>query len=219
MRRQGGAAGRKRVRLNRFWLCSLCLAALLVFALVKLEGRIRPVARRAAEYACQARAAQWTQQVVAGCLNEQAALFENLYTVRYDAAGGVQSASVDAAGLAALQYALESELTRSLEAGEMDFSIPLGTLSGLQIFSGRGPEIRVRVVPLAHVDSRVDSSFMAAGINQTQLRTDLVFTVHMCALLAGEQVEASAQSEICVAQLFVVGQTPQFFVEGADAAG
>lgn len=215
MRRQNSAAGRKKGKLNRFALCPLLLSALLLFSLVKLEQKIRPVARTMAEYECRERAVRWMQAAVGDCLRRSPELLEDLYILRYDETGLVQSAETDTAKLARLQYTLEGDLTQAMEEGATDFSIPLGTLLGLQLFSGCGPDITVKVIPLSHVESRVETGFTAAGVNQTKLQTDLVFSVQMCAVLAGMQVETTAQSTICVAQVLIVGQTPEFFVEGS----
>ena len=212
-------AMRRRGPAHRFALCALVLTALLLFSLVKLEQKIRPVARSMAEYECKERAVRWMQTAVADCLQNSPELLEDLYILRYDETGQVQSAVGDAARLTRLQYALESDLTQSMEEGEADFSIPLGTLLGLQLFSGRGPDISVKVIPLSHIESRVLTGFVSAGVNQTKLQTDLVFSMELCAVLAGMQVETTAQSTICVAQLLIVGETPQFYLQGADSSG
>lgn len=214
MRRQSSGTGRKKGKVNKFILCALLLAVLLVFSLVKLEQRIRPVARLMAEYECRERAVLWMQAAVGDCLRQSPELLEDLYVLRYDAAGQVQSAEANTADLTRLQYALEGHLTRSMEEGAADFSIPLGTLLGLQLFSGRGPNITVKVIPLSHVESQVETSFTDAGVNQTKLQTDLVFSVQLCAVLAGMEVETAAHSSICVAQVLIVGETPQFYMEG-----
>lgn len=215
MLRQNCAPGRKKTKLSRFGLCVLLLFALLLFSLVKLEQKIRPVARTMAEYECRERAVLWMQAAVGDCLRHSPELLESLYFFRYDSSGQVQSVQADTAKLASLQYMLEGELTRSMEEGAADFSIPLGTLLGLQLFSGYGPDITVKVIPLSHVESRVETGFTAAGVNQTKLQTDLVFSVQLCAVMAGMQVETTAQSTVCVAQAIIVGETPQFYLEGA----
>lgn len=218
MRRQNYTAVKSSAKRHRFAVCVLLLAALLLFSLVKLEQKIRPVARLMAEYECKERAVRWMQTAVADCLRDSPELLEGLYAVRYGQTGQVQSAEADTVRLAQLQYTLESDLTQSMEEGGADFSIPLGTLLGLQLFSGRGPDINVKVIPLSHVESQVETGFTDAGVNQTKLQTDLVFTVQLCAVLAGMQVETTAQSTVCVAQLLIVGETPQFYVQGADSS-
>lgn len=215
MRRQTRTVNPKKKKANRFFLCVLLLASLLLFSLAKLEQQIRPVVRTMAEYESRERAVRWMQTAVGNCLRQSPELLEDLYHLRCDDAGQVQSVEADTARLARLQYTLESDLTRRMEEGAADFSIPLGTLLGLQFFSGLGPDITVKVIPLSHVESRAGTGFTAAGVNQTKLQTDLVFSVQLCAILAGFQVETTAESTVCVAQLVIVGETPQFYMEGA----
>ena len=135
MQRRGFVTDVKKQKRSRFGLCVLLLAALLVFSLVKLEQKIRPVARVMAEYECKERAVRWMQSAVADCLRDTPELLEDLYLLQYDSAGRVQSAEADASRLAQLQYMLESDLTQSMEEGAADFSVPLGTLLGLQLFA------------------------------------------------------------------------------------
>ena len=118
MRRQNSEAGRKKGKLNRFALCALLLSALLLFSLVKLEQKIRPVARTMAEYECRERAVRWMQAAVGDCLRRSPELLEDLYILRYDETGLVQSAETDTAKLARLQYTLEGDLTQAMEEGK-----------------------------------------------------------------------------------------------------
>ena len=215
MRRRGGTPCQRHVKKSGYRLWVLLLATLLLFSLIKLEQKMRPVAQTMAEYECRERAVRWMQAAVGDCLRQSPELLEDLYVFRYDEKGQVQSVQADTAKLTSLQYMLEGDLTHSMEEGAVDFSIPLGTLLGLQLFSGRGPDIAVKVIPLSHVETRVETGFSAAGVNQTKLQTDLVFSVQLCAVLAGMQAQTTAQSTICVAQAVIVGETPQFFMEGS----
>lgn len=211
---------RPRLRLrHKFLICVLFLLGLLAFSLVKLEQKIRPVAATVAAYECRANAVRLMQAAVNQSLLETPQLYENLYDVQYDSAGAIQSVAVNSLNMTSLQYQLETMLAHTLEQGGAGFGVPLGTLTGLQIFAGRGPAVAVKVIPLSHVESQVVSGFTSAGVNQTKLQIDLKFTAKLCAVLAGVQTQTSVETQICVAQLLIVGKTPQFFAQGADFAG
>ncbi len=45
--------------------------------------------------------------------------------------------------------------------------IPLGTISGIQLFNGRGPKIKVRIFPVGVAEAEFRSEFLSAGVNQT----------------------------------------------------
>ena len=38
-------------------------------------------------------------------------------------------------------------------------------------------------------------------------------------MLAGAQAETTVTSEVCVAQMLIVGQVPEFYAQGGDLAG
>ena len=96
-------------------------------------------------------------------------------------------------------------------------SIPLGTLSGIQFFSGLGPKITVQVQPLSLVTSQVRSNFSQAGVNQTRLEITICFSVQIGALLAGEVIPVDIQSEILAAQVLIVGEVPQLYAQNGWA--
>ena len=77
--------------------------------------------------------------------------------------------------------------------------------------------MNVKVIPLSHTNSRLDSTFSEAGVNQTQLQTDLVLSVELCCVLAGMQGGTEARCQGRAAQIVIVGETPQFYVQGAGS--
>ena len=104
---------------------------------------------------------------------------------------------------------------RLLSVPKQDVSIPLGTLLGWQIMAGRGPDIPLQVVPASFVESTIVDSLETAGINQTQHRIFIRFTVEMSAILPGYSTEVIVENEVCVAQTLIVGKVPQVYASGA----
>ena len=46
----------------------------------------------------------------------------------------------------------------------------MGTVSGMYVFSGRGPNLKIKVIPKGIVKPILKSEFTPAGINQTRHR-------------------------------------------------
>ena len=59
----------------------------------------------------------------------------------------------------------------------------------------------------------VSDSFVSAGINQTQHRVCIRFTVEMSAILPGYSTSVDVTDEVCVAQTLIVGQVPEFYAQ------
>ena len=51
--------------------------------------------------------------------------------------------------------------------GEQGISIPIGTIIGGQLLSGRGPSVRIKFEPVGSVTTDFMTEFEDAGINQT----------------------------------------------------
>ena len=158
--RRAGPKNRKRK--YRWKLAGVLLAAAALFAAV--DSQLRPVVETMAQYQCR------VVSVIA--INE--AVMDELEKM-----GNVELDSVEMNRLKArLTEAVSNRLT-GLE--NQDVAIPLGTLLGWQLLAGRGPDIHLQIVPASFVESEVVDTLESAGINQTQHRVCIRFTVEMSA--------------------------------------
>lgn len=193
-------------------LLSAFLFAVLVFLLMALEHNLRPAAKTVASMKSREVSVNVMQLAVRTLLEEQPRLLDGLFAVRQDSAGHVTGAVCDPASLARIQNTLEGAVSESLQSSPLlKFSVPAGTLSGMQLLAGLGPGIPVQAVPLSAVQSRVETQLTSGGINQTVLEVDVVVSVEMGTLLAGSRMQETVESRIRAAQLMVVGDVPQFY--------
>ena len=135
---------------------------------------------------------------------------ENLLKTEKDEQGRISMVSADAAEMNEIVYEcvqLAQEKIYQLE--QQKISIPLGNALGSKLFSGMGPELKVGVLPMGAVSAEYFTEFYAAGINQTQHRVCIRFTVEMSAILPGYSTSVDVTEEVCVAQTLIVGQVPE----------
>lgn len=108
---------------------------------------------------------------------------------------------------------LSMVLNKVSELAAEDFSIPFGNLTDIDILSGRGPDITVRVLSVGAVNAAFQHQFSDAGVNQTlhQIMLDISVTVQI--LLPGETVETPVQTQVCVAETVIVGEVPSTYLQ------
>jgi len=94
-----------------------------------------------------------------------------------------------------------------------DFSIPLGNLTDVDLFSGRGPEVTVDVLSTGAVRADFSHEFVEAGVNQTLHRIMLDLEVVVQILLPGETIELPVETRVCIAETVIVGQVPNTYLE------
>lgn len=95
-----------------------------------------------------------------------------------------------------------------------DVDIPLGTLSGVPLFSEKGPKVNITVSPVGTVNCTFTSTFQSAGINQTlhRIYINVESVVDLIIPTAHMQVETCTPILLC--ESIIIGKVPQTFLQG-----
>lgn len=197
---------RKTGRLFRFMVFLLALA----IGIVLLDMRARPELCRLAQNKAQQLAGQLAAQAVSEAMSgeEQTDLVE----VRRQEDGTVASIQTNGAAAARLKSQVEQRLFAAFSSSQQPgFSIPLGALTGLSLFSSTGPDLSFSLFQVGTPLVEWESALESAGINQTVHRLYLSVTLKVDALFAGITVSAQSSTRYLAAETVVVGEVPQFF--------
>ena len=98
----------------------------------------------------------------------------------------------------------------------MDFDqlgIPIGSLVVPEFFSGKGPEIPVRILTIRNSEASFFSEFSEAGINQTMQKLNMQVNIDVAVLILGSVEEFTISSQVVVAETVIVGQVPDMFLQ------
>lgn len=191
------------------------LITLLLFGVFcsRVGGRLRPVIETMALSSVRGRISETTADAVAACVTEQGLAYHDFITVERDSNGSITSLTSNLSAASLLKRDLVAFMTAELDQlRQEDFGIPLGTLTGWMIFSGKGPEIRVKLLTIGDVAVQMQHNFCEAGINQTlhQVYLDVSVTVYI--MIPGETLSTTADSSVCVAETVIVGQVPDTYL-------
>ncbi len=94
-----------------------------------------------------------------------------------------------------------------------EIGIPLGSLFFPELFSGKGPEIPVKILSIRNSDATFESSFTQAGINQTMHQLRMCVLVDVSVLVLGDTVSFSVESDVVIAETIIVGAVPDTFFQ------
>ena len=211
-RRPAVTVSKRRVILFRLFL--VFCAAFAVFSV--LDNRLRPVITTMAQYQCRVVSVLAMNEAVMEELNEVQDIEQALVEVDKAPDGTVSAIEINSVEVNRLKTRLtDAVANRLLSVPKQDVRIPLDTLLGWQIMAGRGPDIPLQVVPASFVQSTIVDTLETAGINQTQHRIFIRFTVEMSAILPGYSTSVTVENEVCIAQTLIVGKVPQFYASGS----
>lgn len=184
-----------------------------IFELIQLDRVVRPFVQEVLVYHCKNRAMRMVQEVFDGLVDQQGYLFEGLYQTNQTQDGQIQSIHVDGLVVNHLEDALVQRVNEILEDDfQMTFSIPVGTLTGIQMFNDKGPSLTVKAVPISYAKSNMDTQFVSAGINQTRWELTICVQVELGLVYAGQVYPVQVETDLMAGQIWVVGQVPQVSV-------
>jgi len=84
------------------------------------------------------------------------------------------------------------------------------------LFSGRGPKIPIKIVPLGTVSTSFSNQFTAAGINQTRHQIMMDIVVDISILLPGYQTGTQVTTQVTIAETVIVGAVPDSYFQMQD---
>ncbi len=93
------------------------------------------------------------------------------------------------------------------------FNIPLGTLLGSRLFSAKGPDIEIQIIPLGTVATELTQKFTSVGINQTlhSLYLDVRISVKIASPFSSTEIDVA--TNVCIAETIIIGDVPFAYLD------
>ena len=190
---------------------SYILLAVLILLAAVTAVMVQELSEHFAEIA-EFRSREAATDVMTAAVDETLSLCgdDTLYRINNDSSGRVISAQLNTAAANRLKNTLTREIELGLEEmGDEGVLIPLGTLLGIPVFSGRGTSLRLGVQQLGAVDSEFSSSIESAGINQTRLTVYVKVTAEIRIILPDGHKDISISEDYIINDSIIVGDIPQ----------
>lgn len=105
----------------------------------------------------------------------------------------------------------ESVMERVGTVSSAELAIPVGSLSGIFLLSGRGPDIHIKILSVGSPETSFENCFTDAGINQTRHRIVLHIAVTVRILMPGYTSVTTVNSTLAVVETVIVGEVPETY--------
>lgn len=135
--------------------------------------------------------------------------YETLVTIEKRQDGAVTAVQTDIAAVNRLKTDILKRVDQRLEnLSTEELGVPIGSVILPELFSGRGPDIPVRVIAVRASDASFLNSFTAAGINQTLHRITIEVNVVITILTWTGTQNVTVQTSVLAAETVIVGTVP-----------
>lgn len=196
-------------------------AAVLLFLLVAMT-QLRPILNSMAT----ARVSNAVHKAVVEAVTETLASgvydYSDLISLEKDNDGKITALTSNMVCFNRLQIEVtENVMERVGNISSSELEIPLGSLTGIALLSGRGPELQVRILSVGSPSAEFENRFTDAGINQTKHQVLLHVRVMVRILMPGYTTATTVDCSLAVAETVIVGSVPEtytyFYSDSTDA--
>lgn len=195
----------------RLVLCIFVIVLVGFVTLVRL--RFAPMAEGLAEtqvdnQASNAINAAIQEQIETGDID-----YDRMITIEKDTQGNVTAMRANISEINRLKTTILNCVDEKLEDLSIEtLGVPLGSVVLPELFSGRGPNLPVRILAVRTSDATFHNEFEEAGINQTlhRITIDINVTITILTLTGTQQVEVD--SSVVAAETIIVGAVPATYI-------
>jgi len=192
---------------------------LIVISSIYLLNSITP----AIKIACQSRAKAIGVQITEETVNEfiENVEYETLMNITYNDQGKIIAISANIIELNKLSSEIAYKIQEKLnKLDKVSVRIPITSMMGVNVLSGYGPDISIKLLPMGNIETKFDTKFASEGINQTKhtIYMNILSNITVVAPFIGSSIECN--STVTVAETIIIGDIPDTYynIEGLQNA-
>ena len=177
-----------------------------------LQTRVNPLTEELALARISDAASNLINEAVNEQISEGNIQYNDLMTLQRDSSGTITALTTNMQTMNLLKSDLLILLDEKLhEISDDEIGVPTGNLTGIQLLSGRGPQIPVKLLAVANSDANFNGEFSDAGINQTHHKIMLTVALDLVVLLPSGTVTEHVDTDVCVAETVLLGRVPESY--------
>lgn len=212
MRRGRGSAGNGAYSRLRRPIIVMCFFGFFVILAVWFQSGLRPIVEQIALQRVKYLAGQVINDAVNAQVASDGAGYEFFIGLEKDSAGKITALKTDMVAINRFKAEVTANVLEHIsQLDTTQVNIPIGNIIGGELFSGRGPKIPIKVVPVGSANAEFSSELKTAGINQTRHQIVVTVTADISILLPGFSVGTAVSTQVIVAETIVVGEVPNTY--------
>lgn len=208
---------KKSIKFYKIMLILFALFIVIAVILKFVEMRLQPIIKSMAVSNARSLASRVVSESINEEIEKENLMYDDLITFEKNDAGSITALKTNIIILNKLKSKLAVLILNKLsDIDNMNLYIPVGNIINGELFSGRGPKIEVRLLPIGSVVTDISNVFESAGINQTKHQIMLDVSVMVSVIMPFNVESIDLSSSICIAETVIVGDVPQMYMESGN---
>lgn len=191
---------------NPLYVWTVIFFVFTVIIIVCTEIRIKPIA----ENICMRQAKSVTQETVDYTVRT---IVENnnaeFIRLAKNDNGTISAIETDTSNINTFKAVVSESISKALEQNsETVVSVPLGSVSNINLFASRGVNVKMKIIPSRSVSTSVRSEIVSVGINQTCHRILLDVNTEISVIMPVSTQTVNITETYIIAETVIIGEIP-----------
>ncbi len=140
--------------------------------------------------------------------------YKKMVVYRFDEDGNIISATTNVNETNTLEgNVLDGVAKRIDNASRCPIYIPIGTLLGSDLLTGRGPSLVFYISLSGSARSGIENLFESTGINQTRHQIQIKVEADISIVMANRRASTSVENSVVIGETIIVGKIPEKYVK------
>ena len=139
--------------------------------------------------------------------------YDDLITILKDGDGNITLLQVNSKNVNKLNNNIMTLVQNKLsEKDVLNYSLPIGSFSGIPALNGVGPNVSLKILPVGSVNTKYNSQIASLSINQSYHKIYITINITVCIFLPLYTQNIDISSQILVAENLIVGKIPATYL-------
>ena len=214
MNRGGKIVKRKRSKRKKLFVALLIIGAIIAAVCIFIKSNVNPMIVTISNERIRALTTDAVSSSVLDVMSENSSV-EYLKVTRDDKQN-IKSVDMNTAAINDLAQKITlSAQKRINEIGNDGIKIPVGSLSGVTLFTGLGPDINIKIYLVGSTQTQIISMFTSAGINQTLHRLYINIAGSVAVAVPGLPSTIKTSTQVLMSEMIIVGEVPPTYLHSS----
>lgn len=205
---------KKRSVRKRLLIAMLIIAAAVVAVIVFITGNVNPMIVAISNEKIKAIAADAVGSAVIDIMSGHSDT--EFVSVDRDGNGKIRSVEIDSSAISTLAQDITLAAQKNINMiGQDGIKIPVGSLSGVTLFTGLGPDINIKIYLVGSTQTKITSVFSSSGINQTLHSVYLTLTGSVSVAVPGLPSTIKTTTQVLMSEMIIIGEVPPTYLNAA----
>ena len=205
---------RKRSKRKKLFVALLIIGAIIAAVCIFIKSNVNPMIVTISNERIRALTTGAVSSSVLDVMSEKSSV-EYLKVTRDDKQN-IKSVDMNTAAINDLAQKITlSAQKRINEIGNDGIKIPVGSLSGVTLFTGLGPDINIKIYLVGSTQTQIISMFTSAGINQTLHRLYINIAGSVAVAVPGLPSTIKTSTQVLMSEMIIVGEVPPTYLHSS----